>query len=93
MSEKDYNKLIVGDGEAVIMNPGKNKMLLQALDVSGSMCGRPMEALKEACQQLGQRYFGSDNRAFEKFITLTHNHDIDEEFQSESLETYKTRVS
>ena len=39
LSEADYNKLIMGDGEAMIVEPGKNKILLQCLDVSGSMSG------------------------------------------------------
>ena len=29
----------MGDGEAMIVEPGKNKILLQCLDVSGSMSG------------------------------------------------------
>ena len=28
MSEQEYNNLILGDGEAIKLQPGKNKMLL-----------------------------------------------------------------
>ena len=47
MPENEYCKLIDKDGEILNQKPGKDKMLLQCLDVSGSMSGTPMEALKE----------------------------------------------
>ena len=72
--------------------PGKNKMLLQAHDVSGSMCGRPMEALKEACLQLGKRYYDSDKKPFEKFVTMTHHHAIDREFTCADWSDYEKQV-
>ena len=52
-----------------------------------------MEALKEACLQLGKRYFASDNKAFEKFITLTHDHEIEREFVSNNLESYEKQIN
>ena len=91
MTEAEYQQLILGDGEANL-NPGKNKMLLQCLDVSGSMYGRAMESLKEGCMQLGKRFFGGDVRAFEKFVTMTHHHIIEKEFQSENLEEYEKEI-
>jgi len=42
--EEEYNEM-VGAG-ALLINPGKNKILVQALDVSGSMAGAPIDALK-----------------------------------------------
>ena len=53
--------------------PGKNKILIQCLDISGSM-GGSIPSLKEGCLQLGKRYFQGDKRAFEKFITITFCH-------------------
>lgn len=76
--------MILGDGEANA-NPGRNKMLLQCLDVSGSMYGRTMESLKEGCMQLGKRFFTGDKPAFEKFVTMTHHHIIEREFESTNL--------
>ena len=84
MPENEYCKLIDKEGEILNQNPGKDKMLLQCLDVSGSMCGRPMEALKEACLQLGKRYFSSDIKPFEKFVTMTHHTYVDKEFVSDN---------
>ena len=78
VSEPEYTKLINGDGDIEVNHsPGKNKMLLQCLDVSGSMYGRTMESLIEGCLQLGNRYFSGDKPAFEKFVTMTHHHSID----------------
>ena len=91
MSEAEYQQLILGDGE-INADPGKNKMLLQCLDVSGSMYGRTMEALIEGCLQLGQRYFTGDKPAFEKFVTMTHHHAIDKEFVSNNREDYEKEV-
>lgn len=54
MPEEDYNGLTnVVQG----VNPGKNKILIQALDVSGSMSGAPITALKLGAELIGEKYF------------------------------------
>jgi hypothetical protein len=39
------------------MDPGKGKMLIVALDRSGSMSGSPFTALKEASKLVGKAIF------------------------------------
>ena len=93
MSEEEYKVLTEGDVDVIKKKPGKNKMLLQALDVSGSMYGRPMESLKFGCQQLGERYFSADEKAFDQFVTLTHHHSIEREFTSTNLKDYQDKIN
>ena len=39
---------------------GKNKILIQCLDTSGSMSGSPIEALKEGAILIGRRYYEAE---------------------------------
>ena len=52
---EDAFKVITGQNEedAQKQNPGKNKILIQALDNSYSMSGSPIEALKLGAQMIG----------------------------------------
>ena len=56
------------------------------------MSGQPMVSLKEGCMQLGKRYFEGDKPAFEKFITMTHHHAIEREFEASTLEEYEKEI-
>ena len=56
------------------------------------MYGRTMESLIEGCIQLGNKYFSGDKPAFEKFVTMTHHHSIDQEFVSNNKEEYEKKV-
>ena len=46
VDEQEYDRLIGGDNDQAVTNPGQNKVLIQCLDTSGSMGGSPIEALK-----------------------------------------------
>ena len=92
MSEAEYGRLINGDGEVIVQNPGKNKMLVQALDVSGSMNGQPLQSLIEGCIQLGNKYYASDKPAFEKLVSLAFSNEIEEEFQCDTQAEYDQRI-
>ena len=59
--------------EEVEANVGRNKILVQALDVSGSMSGAPIRALKVGAQLIGEKYYSAEERPFEQFITMTYN--------------------
>ena len=59
LAEESFNALTAG-GDKGPAAPGKNKMLIQALDVSGSMSGAPTTALKLGAKLIGQRYFESE---------------------------------
>jgi hypothetical protein len=61
--EADFNNLTGQDGAADV-EIGKNKILVLALDNSGSMSGAPIEALREGAQLIGEKYFGSEQRPF-----------------------------
>ena len=72
MNEAMFNNLSgLEDGAAA--DPGKNKILIQCLDNSGSMSGSPLEALKVGAQLIGEKYYGGDHRPFEQFHTIIYN--------------------
>ena len=71
--EAEYNKLI-NEEQGKEVEPRKNKLLIQALDISGSMGGQPLDCLKAACLQLGERFYGQEKSDFEKLITITFDH-------------------
>ena len=71
--------------------PGKNKILICAYDISGSMSGSPTTALKMGAQLIGDKYYGAEQRPFEQFFTILYNHTIDVS-QSENHEQYKQKI-
>ena len=72
MLESEYKDLIK-DNRDTLVAPKKNKLLIQALDISGSMCGT-LESLKEACLQLGEKFYSQHASSFEKLITIPFDH-------------------
>ena len=89
VSEETWKEISEGaDGP---VSTGKNKILVQALDISGSMYGQPMQALKVGAQLIGDKYFGAEEKPFDKFITILHDHNI-EAFESANHEEYKHRI-
>ena len=71
---------------------GKNKMLIQALDTSGSMSGAPIEALRIGATLIGQRFFEADQRPFEQFITMEYNSDVTT-YRADNFEEYKGQIN
>jgi uncharacterized protein with von Willebrand factor type A (vWA) domain len=65
-----------GNGQAAA-NPGKNKVLIQCLDTSGSMSGSPIEALKLGAKLIGDKYFDAEERPFEQFHTYLYNNECE----------------
>ena len=91
MSEDDFKAITTPQGGANT-HIGSKKILVQALDISGSMYGQPMDALKKGAQLMGDKYFASEEPPFEKFITILHDHEI-QTFEAESHEQYKARIA
>ena len=93
MTEVEYKELISEEQATILAEPGKNRLFIQALDVSGSMHGQPLACLKEACLQLGERYYGTEQPAFEKLITIAFDHTIEEVFTCSTHQEYKKRIN
>ena len=72
--EADYKNL-TGEDEAEV-NIGKNKILIQALDNSGSMSGAPIQALKVGAQLIGEKYYNAEQRPFDQFHTMIYNSNV-----------------
>ena len=64
VNEAEFNNL-TGKVEDADRNIGKNKILIQALDNSGSMSGAPIEALKIGANLIGEKYYNAEERPFE----------------------------
>ena len=88
--EEEYNEMVGKDVH--VINPGKNKILIQALDVSGSMSGAPIDALKIGAQLIGDKYYGSEEKPFEQFHTFLYNSQA-KGFCETSIESYKNKIS
>ena len=73
--EADYKKLS-GEEEAANVSIGKNKILIQALDNSGSMSGAPIQALKVGAQLIGEKYYNAEQRPFDQFHTMIYNNNV-----------------
>ena len=91
MAEDAFNALCEAQGEGVEQEPGKNKILVQALDVSGSMSGAPTTALKMGAKLIGQKFFSSDVRPFNRFQTILYNDQV-RAFDAANLQDYEGRV-
>ena len=70
---------------------GKNKILIQCLDTSGSMSGSPIEALKEGAILIGRRYYEAEQRPFEEFITMEYNSNCTD-FAAANFDDYERRI-
>lgn len=74
MSEERYKLLVHGDAlQQENFEPGKDKILIQCLDTSGSMAGAPMRALQQGAVQIGERFFQNKKRPYEHFYTIEYN--------------------
>ena len=91
MPEEEYNGL-TNNGEAPVVAPGKNKILIQALDVSGSMSGAPIEALKLGAQLIGQKYYEAEQPPFEQFWTCTYNNNATF-FKEKNVADYDRKIA
>ncbi len=60
MSEEAYGVLTGRDSRLSDVDIGKNKILVQALDTSGSMAGSPMEALKLGALEIGKQVYEAE---------------------------------
>lgn len=70
----------------------EGKALIQCLDRSGSMAGKPIKALKAGAKQLGQAILCAENSPFEHFITLAYNNQITK-FNSRVASDYKNFIN
>jgi uncharacterized protein with von Willebrand factor type A (vWA) domain len=52
----------------------KGRAMILCLDKSGSMSGRPYDALKEGALQVGKSIF--ESREFERFITVFYDSSV-----------------
>jgi hypothetical protein len=80
MEEVKYQQLLTGNSEQkeIVADPGKGKMLIIALDRSGSMSGSPFNALKEACKLIGKAIDEPDKKPFEHFVALAYDDRLEE---------------
>ena len=92
MTEEEYERLTTERGDDVAQrNIGKNKILVQALDNSGSMAGAPIDALRIGAQLIGERFYGAEPRPFEQFHTFTYNENA-VGFQEDTKAGYEQRL-
>ena len=92
MLESEYKDLIK-DNRDTLVAPKKNKLLIQALDISGSMGGTPLESLKEACLQLGEKFYSQHASSFEKLITIPFDHQVEDVFSCPTEEEYRQKIN
>ena len=92
MPEADYLRLTGQDEIQQAESIGKNKMLVMALDNSGSMRGAPIEALKVGAQLIGEKYYNSEQRPFDHFYTMVYNNKCTG-YKMETLEEYKEFIN
>ena len=91
MAEEAFKAITEGD-QVKDANTGKNKILIQCLDTSGSMSGAPIEALKLGSNIIGDKYYNAEVRPFEKFITMTYNSYVDS-FECGDFHSYKQMIN
>lgn len=91
MSEGEYRRLTEAEeGKPVTSNKGKT--LVVCLDRSGSMRGRPMEAVKMGALKIGEQLLGVSDKPFEKFITMTYDTKV-ETFDGTDHEQFKNFIN
>jgi len=90
MSELEYLEFSgANDGKVV---DSKGKVLMMCLDRSGSMAGRPFEAVKLGATKIGEAIWDSGANPFERVITLLYDTSV-EHVESKDLESYKRYIS
>ena len=93
LTDETYTALTQEDGAIVAPKKiGKNKVLFQALDISGSMAGAPTNALKVGALQIGQRFYDAETKPFQNFITLLYNHEV-RAIEEEEKSDYEMHVN
>lgn len=86
MTEHEYLQFTEAkDGKVV---DSKGKVLIMCLDRSGSMSGRPFEAVKVGALKIGEALWSSDVKPFERVITLLYDTSI-EIRESNDLDSYQ----
>lgn len=63
-------------------------MLIQCLDRSGSMSGRPMAALHEGALHLGKTIIDAEIKPFQRFLTITYDNQL-AEMETDNWDTYE----
>jgi uncharacterized protein with von Willebrand factor type A (vWA) domain len=89
MSEQEYLEFSAAKDGKVVDNKGK--VLMMCLDRSGSMSGRPFEAVKLGATKIGEAIWASDVNPFEHVITLLYDTSI-EHIESKDLDSYKRYI-
>ena len=57
------------------------------------MYGLPLNGLKEACLQIGEKFYSQDASSFEKLITIPFNHVILDVFSCATEEEYRRKIN
>ena len=70
MSQEEFEKMTSASAQAC-----QNKILIQALDISQSMKGEPVKALKEGANLIGEKYFNAESPPG-KFTTILYNNEV-----------------
>jgi len=86
-----YHKLSgVTPGQELIVNKSKGRAMVLCLDKSGSMSGRPFEALKQGAVMLASSIF--ETSGFQHFETYLYDEKV-LTIESPNLENYKQKVT
>ena len=80
LTQEQYAQLTLKDSG---VKSNKGKVLIQCLDRSGSMSGRPIEAVKMGAIKIGEAVLESEQSPFEEFITLTYDNKIETNRQAD----------
>ena len=95
-NEDQYSEILTGEAGKVnltdVHEPGKNKLLILALDVSGSMAGAPINALKLGAKEIGERYFAEEKPPYERMTVLLYNNRI-EQFEAQRKDQFLGKCS
>ena len=49
--------------------------------------------MREACLQLGEKFYGQEQSNFENLITILHDHEIESEFSCATHQAYKDKIN
>jgi uncharacterized protein with von Willebrand factor type A (vWA) domain len=90
MSEQEYLEFSGAKDGKVVDNKGK--VLMMCLDRSGSMAGRPFEAVKLGATKIGEAIWDANVNPFERVITLLYDTSV-EHTENKDLDSYKRYIS